>query len=175
MNRPRGRPFPPGNKMGRGRPKGSRNKINNAVRQLLEQSELPVVGQCIRQALQGHSVSQRLVLELNQGLSRYRSKSSRVGKMQNLEDLQGLMQETFHQMRRGDITAEEAKTAMAFVEQMAQLQQQSILEQKSHREPKTELPEFMREALEEAHQKRVERREKSAAEKLAHDTADPPV
>ena len=170
MNRPRGRPFLPGNKMGHGRPKGSRNKINNAVRKLLEQSELPVIGQCIRQALQGHHNSQRLVLELYQNLPRPRSKPSRLGKIESLEDLRGATLEIFHQTMCGDITTEEAKTALAFVEQMAQLKQQSTLEKQSHREPKTELPEFMQSALEEAHKKRMERREKAAAEKLASNT-----
>src|ERR1700722_13072962 len=99
MNRPRGRPFLPGNKMGHGRPKGSRNKVNNALRKLLEQSELPVVGQCIRQALQGQHNSQRLVLELYQSLPRHRSKPSRLGKIESLEDLRGATQVILQQRK----------------------------------------------------------------------------
>jgi len=37
MNKPRGKPFPPGNAFGRGRPKGSRNKTTPAAQNLLEQ------------------------------------------------------------------------------------------------------------------------------------------
>jgi hypothetical protein len=37
MNKVRGRPFEPGNKLGRGRPKGSRNKAKSPGQDLLQE------------------------------------------------------------------------------------------------------------------------------------------
>jgi hypothetical protein len=47
----RGRPFEPGNKLGRGRPKGSRNKSNSVVRQRLEENAEPLVVRQLSAAL----------------------------------------------------------------------------------------------------------------------------
>jgi hypothetical protein len=83
--KPRGRPFPPGNKMGRGRPKGSRNKSKSAEQQLLEQWRLPMIAQCIRRASDGHFPSLRLFMSLLQNAPHKRS--TRSIKMQTFEDL----------------------------------------------------------------------------------------
>jgi hypothetical protein len=147
MNRPRGRPFQPGNKMGRGRPKGSRNKTRAEVLQLLDRSEVPIVAQCIRQAVDGHFPSQRLVVDLIQRLPAYRFTPSRVGKIQSFEDLRNAAEGMLRQMIRGDITSADAKTTMYVLEQMGQLLEQRTHELKSQRPPKQILPDFMLEAL----------------------------
>lgn len=53
MSRPRGKPFEVGNKMGRGRPKGSRNKRSKEVRKMLDNYAIPVMSKCIGKALEG--------------------------------------------------------------------------------------------------------------------------
>lgn len=63
MGKVRGRPFEPGNKSGRGRPKGSRNKVRLEVQQLLEQHAEPIIRKCIILALQGNPVALRLCVE----------------------------------------------------------------------------------------------------------------
>jgi hypothetical protein len=50
MNKPRGRPFEPGNEFGRGRPKGSRSRPK-AGDELLDRFEPHLMGECIRRAL----------------------------------------------------------------------------------------------------------------------------
>ena len=49
----KGRPFEPGNKFGRGRPRGSRKKTTLAALALLDSFAEPVVRRCLQGALQG--------------------------------------------------------------------------------------------------------------------------
>lgn len=63
MNRPRGRPFQPSNKYGRGRPKGSRNKATRAAQRLLEEHSEPLVRRCIIEAMKGNMPALRLCME----------------------------------------------------------------------------------------------------------------
>jgi len=58
----RGRPFEPGNKMGRGRPKGSPNKTNPSQALLDEYAE-PIMRKCIVLAMQGDRSAMRLCVE----------------------------------------------------------------------------------------------------------------
>ena len=58
----RGRPFEPGNKLGRGRPPGSRNKRTLLGQSLLEQHEGAVVRKALSSALQGDSPMTRALL-----------------------------------------------------------------------------------------------------------------
>jgi hypothetical protein len=170
----RGRPFEKGNQMGRGRPKGSRKKSKSAVQQLLEQSEVPLIALCIRQGLQGHFGSLRLAVGLLQSLLDSRSKRSRIGKMQTMEDLLSVSEHSLQQMSRGEITPEEAKTRMQGVEQMGQLIKQNAAEQRATPRPKEPLPEFMRVALEAAQEERVERKARERKEALERDGIKPP-
>ena len=131
--------------MGRGRPKGSRNKNKFSIQELLEQAYLPVVSMFIRQALQGEFASQRVVLDLIQSLPRKRS--IRSGNMQNVEDLLRIAKATMQQLNRGEITGAEGKTTMQALDQMSQLFEQQAQEKKSQRPRKELLPDFMRSAL----------------------------
>jgi len=49
----RGRPFEPGNKLGRGRPRGSRNKTTLVAGELLHSYALALMRKAIALALQG--------------------------------------------------------------------------------------------------------------------------
>ena len=49
----RGRPFEPGNKMGRGRPKGSRNKVSHEARQILQTHTPALMRKAILLAMNG--------------------------------------------------------------------------------------------------------------------------
>jgi hypothetical protein len=173
---PRGRPFEPGNKLGRGRPKGSRNKSKAAVLQLLEQSEIPVVAQVIRQAMKGHFGSQRLLMAIYPTLPRRQPSRTRVGKMQSIEDLVSVAEQTTQQMIQGDITPEEAKVTMQGVEQLGHLLKQRTEQHQLQRPPKAPMPEFMRAGLEAARQICSEEysKAKNEREALQRDGAKPP-
>ena len=59
----RGRPFQPGNKLGRGRPRGSRNKATLAAQALLDGHSEALVKKCLHMALTGDAAAMRLCIE----------------------------------------------------------------------------------------------------------------
>ena len=59
----RGRPFEPGNKFGRGRPRGSRNKTTLATQELLREHSQPLLHKALVMALKGDSTILRLLLD----------------------------------------------------------------------------------------------------------------
>ncbi len=63
MNKVRGRPFEPGNKLGRGRPKGSHNKAKSPGQSLFDEYAPHVIRKCISQALQGEPIPMRICMD----------------------------------------------------------------------------------------------------------------
>jgi hypothetical protein len=59
----RGRPFEPGNKFGRGRPPGSRNKTILLAQEMFQSHAPEIVNKCLDLALQGDAAALRLCLE----------------------------------------------------------------------------------------------------------------
>jgi hypothetical protein len=64
MAKPRGRPFAPGNKHGRGRPPGIRNKERFQGEKLLEQYEPHLTGKCISMAMEGNMPAMKICMSL---------------------------------------------------------------------------------------------------------------
>jgi hypothetical protein len=154
-------------KWGAGVRKEARTRPHRSTR-TLQQSEVPILAQCIRQALQGHFPSQRLMMDLLDRSPRHRFISSRLGKVQNAEDLQGAMEVMLQQMSRGDVAPTDAREIMKGLAQMGQILQQRANEQQSQRTPKQVLPDFMREALEDARNSRLHRQAQKKAPEMAH-------
>ncbi len=175
MSQVRGRPFQPGNSYGRGRPKGSRNKITSEIRRILDEASVAVLVKCILQAKNGHFPSQRLVVDLLRRLQPTRTRRSRVKKIANFADLQLAAEQVVLDMLAGKTTSAEAQASMSTLEQMGRLLALRQEDQKSNRPPKQVFPEFMRSALEAAHAARLERRAKAGAEMEAPGTAPPPL
>jgi len=59
----RGKPFAPGNKLGRGRPRGSRNKTTLLAQELLDSYAEPLVRKCLHMALQGDPKAMQLCMD----------------------------------------------------------------------------------------------------------------
>jgi hypothetical protein len=59
----RGRPFEPGNKFGRGRPAGSRNKSTVALQSILDQRGETILTKAVVMALEGDTTALRLCVE----------------------------------------------------------------------------------------------------------------
>jgi hypothetical protein len=57
----RGRPFESGNKCGRGRPRGSRNK-KNAAQQLLDENSVPLLRKALADSYKGDSAMLRMIV-----------------------------------------------------------------------------------------------------------------
>jgi len=141
------------------------------VLELLEKSEIAVVAQVITQAIHGHFPSQRLLISVYATLPRRRSCRSRVGKMQSVEDLVSVAEQTTQQVSQGQITPEEANATMRGVEQAGQLLKMRSEKHNMERPPKAPLPEWMRIDIEARNEERALRRAKEKAEKEAFDGA----
>jgi hypothetical protein len=76
---PKGRPFEKGNQFGKGRPRGSRNKKNRAVQQLLEEYAEPVVRKTVLEGLKGDPGLLRTVF--NHLISPRREPCVKLGKL----------------------------------------------------------------------------------------------
>lgn len=59
----RGKPFEVGNKLGRGRPRGSRNKTTLLARELLDSYAEPLARKCVVMALQGDPKAMQLCMD----------------------------------------------------------------------------------------------------------------
>jgi hypothetical protein len=59
----RGKPFEPGNKIGRGRPRGSRNKTTQLAQELLDSHAESLVRKCLVMALQGDPKTMQICMD----------------------------------------------------------------------------------------------------------------
>src|SRR5579862_6139533 len=63
MSKVRGRPFTPGNQLGRGRPKGGKNRLKVRFQELLDEHGEPLIKKCMVDALHGDKPSMKLCIE----------------------------------------------------------------------------------------------------------------
>jgi hypothetical protein len=63
MAQERGQPFEPGNKIGRGRPKGSRNKNRLMLEGLLMERAVALINKCMLMAMQGDLQAMRMWMD----------------------------------------------------------------------------------------------------------------
>jgi len=63
MSRVRGRPFEAGNKFGRGRPRGSGNKISAAAQELFTDHSVALTRKCLVMALQGDKTMMQISMD----------------------------------------------------------------------------------------------------------------
>lgn len=110
MSQPRGRPFAPGNKLGRGRPRGSRNKATLALQDMLGQHAEALVKKCVVMAMQGDTTAMRLCIErllAPRKQSPVKFKLPPITTIAELAQAQITMLET---LSRGQLTPAEAET-----------------------------------------------------------------
>ena len=112
----RGRPFEPGNKMGRGRPRGSRNKVSAESRQLLEEYAAPLMRQAIAQALKSGGPVLRLLI--TQILGPPKPSPVAIGNLrtETAADVSKASQVVLRKATKGEITPQEAQDMAALLE-----------------------------------------------------------
>ena len=116
MNRPRGRPFEPGNTAGRGRPKGSRNKTKSPEQQLLDQYAESIMRKCIAMALQGDHSAQKLCMERISPARRDASVRTSLPKVEKAQDVGRAADKVLQDIQRGKMTPAEGETMMRILE-----------------------------------------------------------
>src|SRR5664279_2432262 len=104
MSEPRGRPFAAGNTLGRGRPKGSRNKGKSPGQQLLEEYAEPLVRKCISLTGQGDKSAMRLCMERILPARRDASIRLRLPPIGTAQDVDRAAEKVTQETGRGRIT-----------------------------------------------------------------------
>ena len=113
MNEPRGRPFAPGNTLGRGRPKGSGNKANSAEQELLDRYAPHLVGKCIERALKGDDRSaMRICMDRILPARREASIRMSLQRIKTAQDLEKAAEKVTQAIGRGRIAPAEGETMM---------------------------------------------------------------
>ena len=111
MSEPRGRPFAPGNTLGRGRPKGSRNKAGSPGQELLDEYATKLVAKCITRASQGDGNALRLCIER---ILPRRGASVRISLpgIRTAEDLEKAAEKVTQHIARGRISPADGERMM---------------------------------------------------------------
>ena len=112
----RGRPFEPGNKFGRGRPRGSRNKRTLIAQQLLDEHAEPIVRKAMILALQGDS---RLLQSLlSYILPRRKDAPLKTAKLRTAttEELSESFEQILKKVSSGEITLSQARELVVLME-----------------------------------------------------------
>jgi hypothetical protein len=115
-----GRPFQPGNKIGRGRPKGSRNKFTQQAREIFETHAPSVMRKGIAEALQGET---RLLATFVNWLLGPQTFPKKFGKlpMRTTDDLMETFDLVAKKLGAGEITLSEAQELVSMIEQRRKL------------------------------------------------------
>jgi hypothetical protein len=116
MSQIRGRPFPPGNRFGRGRPKGSRNKRSAQALQILDQYSESLIKKCIAKGLEGDTRALALCMERLLPALREPGVRLKLPKLNQLQDVNLAQQRVLQAIANGNITPVEGQTIASVLE-----------------------------------------------------------
>ncbi len=110
-----GRPFAPGNTVGRGRPKGSRNKTKFPGQHLLDQYAEHITRKCIAMAMQGDRTALRMCMER---VNARREACIRMSlpTIRSAADIGRAAEKITNAIRAGGISPDEGETLMRILE-----------------------------------------------------------
>jgi len=111
----RGRPFEPGNKLGQGRPKGSRNKTKQG-QDLWDEYRPHLIGKCITEAMQGVPSAMRLCMERSSPARRGACIRINLPAIKTAADVEKAAEKVMQATRRGLLTPGEGYTWMNILE-----------------------------------------------------------
>jgi hypothetical protein len=116
MAKPRGRAFQPGNKAGRGRPRGSRNKSTAAAQELFGENAADVIRKCLRMAKQGDPMAMRLCMERILPARKSPPVRFKLPRIRSVADLAGAMDSIMQAIAKGRLTPGEGQQILADME-----------------------------------------------------------
>jgi hypothetical protein len=117
---PRGTPFQPGNKFGRGRPGGSRNKSTLLKLVLLESHAESLIKKCIVMALNGDRAAMRMCMDRLIPRRHSAPVQLRMTKINTVSDVREVGQELVQAVGSGQITPTEGQQMMTMLEAQRQ-------------------------------------------------------
>jgi hypothetical protein len=112
----RGRPFQPGNKYGRGRPRGSRNKVARVCQDTLDSYAEPLTKKCLFLALQGNPTAMRLCMERLTPARRQRTLQFKMLPVKTITDVAAAAESVVNGVARGQLTPGEGQAFSAMLE-----------------------------------------------------------
>ena len=128
----RGRPFEPGNKLGRGRPRGSRNKTPLNLQRILDQYSEPLLKVTIVDAMKGDKRLRAMLLD--RILPRRQGSPVSVGSIQvrTAEEVSKASRLIAQKVASGQITTSEGSEMMDVLEKVRKCIETEELEKRVH-------------------------------------------
>ena len=105
----RGRPFQPGNKFGRGRPPGSRNKVARVCQDTLDSHAETLTKKCLYMAFQGNTTAMRLCMERLTPARRHRTLQFKMPPVRTVADVATASESVLSGVARGLLTPAEGQ------------------------------------------------------------------
>ena len=130
MSKPRGRPFEPGNKFGRGRPKGSRNRKVTPAVQLLKQYEPDLTRRLIGMALQGNAQALRICMERLVPAPHDACVPITLPKIKSAGDVATAAEQITRGMGRGNLSPSEGEKMMSVLESQSRVIENAEIERR---------------------------------------------
>jgi hypothetical protein len=130
VNKPRGRPFEQGNRFGRGRPNGSRNRDTALVKKLLEAYAPHLTRKLIAQALEGNTQALRICMERLMPAPRDASVPINLPKIKSAEDVANAAEKVTRGMGKGVLSPSEGERIMNVLESQSRVIESAGTEQR---------------------------------------------
>jgi hypothetical protein len=128
MSNSRGRPFEPGNKLGRGRPKGSRNREKSVAQNLLEEHSPHIIRKTLALALAGNLPALKLAMERIMPARRDGHVPIELPRIRTAKEVGLAAEKVTQAIGRGDLTPAEGETMMRILEMRARVIETGLLE-----------------------------------------------
>jgi hypothetical protein len=116
MDKPRGRPFEAGNTLGRGRPKGSRNREKSPEQRILDEFAPHLTRKCVALALKGDRTAMRLCMDRISAPRRDALIQMNFAPVRKAGDASRAAEQITAAIRRGEVTPSEGETLMNILE-----------------------------------------------------------
>ena len=128
--KPRGRPFEPGNKYGKGRPEGSRNKATLALEALINGEGEDIVRTIVEDAKNGNSVYGKALLDRLVPPRKSAPTPINIPPVNNAADLETALIKVVNDMSSGEITPDEAQAITGVIANHIKLHEALKLEER---------------------------------------------
>src|SRR5713226_6805201 len=125
----RGRPFQPGNKHGRGRPRGSRNKGVRVSQAMLDSHAEGLTKRCLFLAYQGNPTAMRLCME-RLVPRRQRTLQFNLSPMKTVADLAAASDSVLSGVARGELTPAEGHAFSGMLDERRSMIETQDLDQR---------------------------------------------
>ena len=126
----RGRPFQPGNKYGRGRPPGSRNRVSRVCQDTLESYAEALTKKCLFMAIQGNATALRLCMERLTPARRHRTLQFKLPGLKTIADLDAASESVVSGVARGQLTPDEGQDLSQLLEGRRRVMEMQELDQR---------------------------------------------